>query len=115
MARRVTEADIKQINEVYYVCKNYAKTAAATGWSAATVHKYVKSDYVPDEVARPSYEFHPMSIEDTAKSLKNQTDITLLTEEEKRGYSCHKKADQLKNAFLQNLHQVLCSHIWQVS
>lgn len=84
MARRVTEADIKQINEVYYVCKNYAKTAAATGWSAATVHKYVKSDYAPDEVAQQSYEFHPMNVEDTANFLRNETDITLLTEEEKR-------------------------------
>ncbi len=84
MARRVTEKDIKQINEAYYICKNYARTAEATGWSAATVRKYVNPDYVPDEVARPVHKFKPKSIKATANLLSKESDLTLLTEQEKR-------------------------------
>lgn len=84
MARRVTEADIKQINEAYFICKNYARTAEATGWSNATVRKYVDTNYMPDKSSQQSYKFYPMDVEDTANFLKNETDITLLTEEEKR-------------------------------
>lgn len=45
MARRVTPEDIKNINDVYYTTQSYSKTAEATGWSAATVRKYVISGY----------------------------------------------------------------------
>ena len=45
MARRVAAKDIEYINEVYYLCKSYSKTAQATGWSAATVRKYVIDGY----------------------------------------------------------------------
>lgn len=49
MVKRVTAEDEKIINEVYYVCKNYAETARQTGWSVGTVRSHVKANYVPAE------------------------------------------------------------------
>lgn len=45
MAKRVTVDDIRQMNDIYYVCKSYAEVARQTGWSASTVAKYVDKDY----------------------------------------------------------------------
>ena len=41
----ITYEDIKRINEVYKECKTYAATARQTGFSPATVKKYVKKDF----------------------------------------------------------------------
>lgn len=41
MARRVTKEDIIKINEAFSKTHSYNKTAEITGWSAATVRKYV--------------------------------------------------------------------------
>lgn len=41
----ITYEDIKRINEVYKECKTYAATARKTGFSPATVKKYVRKDY----------------------------------------------------------------------
>ena len=86
MARRVTPEDIQQINEVYYQCKNYAKTAEITGWSAATCRKYAQHDYVPAAQEHKTYNIQIPSIEETAKMLieDSESELTLLTEEEKR-------------------------------
>lgn len=48
MAKRVMAEDIKLINDIFYTTQSYTKTAEATGWSAATVRKYVISDYEPE-------------------------------------------------------------------
>lgn len=45
----ITYEDIKQINEIYRECKTYAATARKTGFSPATVKKYVIKDYTPIE------------------------------------------------------------------
>ena len=45
MAKRVTEADIIQMNEAYLGCKSYSGVAKVTGWSASTVKKYIIPDY----------------------------------------------------------------------
>ena len=50
MAKRVTPQDIEQINEMYYVCQNYAEVARKTGWSSSTVAKYVDKNYVPKKL-----------------------------------------------------------------
>lgn len=47
MARRITIDDIRLINESYYRTKSYAATARETGWSAATVSKYVDKQFTP--------------------------------------------------------------------
>lgn len=49
MASRVTGEDIKKINDLYIKEKSYAEVARQTGFSPATVKKYVIPDYVPIE------------------------------------------------------------------
>lgn len=44
---RITAEQIEQINEVYYETHNKALTARTVGVSAATVSRYIQSDYVP--------------------------------------------------------------------
>ena len=83
MARRVTPEDIKHINDVYYLCKNYSKTAQATGWSAGTVKKYIIDGYEP-EAHKVEYSFNPKSVDEVASNLVEDSDITLLSEKEKR-------------------------------
>lgn len=43
--RVITYEDIKKINELYAELKTYAAVARATGFSPATVKKYVIKDY----------------------------------------------------------------------
>lgn len=47
MAKKVSLQDIQKINEIYYVCHNYAEVARQTGWSPATVKRYVDKNYIP--------------------------------------------------------------------
>lgn len=47
MAKRLTEEDKIRINEVYYLTHNYAETARQTGFSSASVKKYVIPDFKP--------------------------------------------------------------------
>lgn len=47
MAKRLTEEDKIRINEVYYLTHNYAETARQTGFSPASVKKYVILDFKP--------------------------------------------------------------------
>ena len=47
MARKVTNEDIKLMNDIYYRTKSYAETARQTGWSAGTVSRYVDKNYTP--------------------------------------------------------------------
>lgn len=46
MARRISEQDIIEINEVYAACGNIKKTAEVCGRSESTIRKYIKKDYV---------------------------------------------------------------------
>lgn len=47
MASKVTNEDVLRINEIYYKTKVYAETARQTGFSAATVKKYVIPGWQP--------------------------------------------------------------------
>lgn len=42
----ITQKEIKEINRLYLQLKTYAAVARATGFSPATVKKYVIKDYV---------------------------------------------------------------------
>lgn len=63
--RVITQKDIQEINKLYAELKTYAAVSRKTGFSPATVKKYVIKDYVPvDEEAairfnRPLPEFNP--------------------------------------------------------
>lgn len=84
MARRLTDDDKIQINEVYAICKNITKTAQITGFSAASVKKYIIPDYEPAAPNRPNLNsFNIPSIEDTIKKLQEDDGLCVLHEWEK--------------------------------
>ena len=81
--KRVGPDDIIKINEAYLACGTYSGAAAATGWSASTVRKYVISDYKSEQkVEAADIELPP--IEEIAEKLPPWYDITCLTQEEEK-------------------------------
>ena len=87
MARKVSVDDIRQMNEIYYECKNYAETARRTGWSASTVRNYIDKNFSPvleDKIHRfnPDTEMPEFS---TAmfEGVENLGDLCVLSDEEK--------------------------------
>ena len=81
--KRVGTDDIIKINEAYLACGTYSGAAAATGWSASTVKKYVISDYKSEQkVEAVDIELPP--IEEIAERLPPWYDITCLTPEEEK-------------------------------
>lgn len=87
MARRVTEKDITIINKVYYATKSFSETATRTGWSVATVKKYVDKDYKPvPAVSTKSYDLSefPEFFDTTAfETAANIGDLCVLTDNER--------------------------------
>ena len=83
MARRVSEEDIKLMNEAYLLCGTYSGVAKATGWSASTVKKYIVSDF-KSESTQKTIEISIPSVEDTITYLCNHNNLSCLTEEEKK-------------------------------
>ena len=81
--KRVSPEDIIKINEAYLACGTYSGAAAATGWSASTVKKYIISDYKTEQkVEENNIELPP--IEEIADELPPWYDITCLTPEEEK-------------------------------
>ena len=81
--KRVGPDDIIKINEAYLACGTYSGAAAATGWSASTVRKYVISDYKSEQkVEAVDIELPP--IKEIAEKLPPWYDITCLTPEEEK-------------------------------
>lgn len=48
---KVKQEDILEFNELYFKLKNYSEVARQTGFSVATVRKYVDKNYQPVEQA----------------------------------------------------------------
>ena len=84
MARKVTDKDIMDMNEAYLLCKTYSGVAAATGWSASTVRKYIILGYTSKK-EKVQYNIIVPSIEDTIKKLLENEAICCVSEEEKAG------------------------------
>ena len=81
--KRVSPEDIIKINEAYLACGTYSGTAAATGWSASTVKKYIISNYKKDQkVEEVDIELPP--IEEIADKLPPWYNLTCLTPEEEK-------------------------------
>lgn len=63
--RIINASDIKTINELYLEYGTYAEVARQTGFSPATVKKYVQPNYIPEEkrayirFTRPLPDFQP--------------------------------------------------------
>jgi len=83
MARRVDNQAIIEINEAYLATGTYSGAAAATGWSASTVKKYIIPDYKSEQkIEAVDIELPPLS--EIANKLPPWYDITCLTPEEER-------------------------------
>lgn len=87
MARRITIDDIKEINKLYYECRNYAEVARQTGWSASTVRAYVDKNYNPlteDQIRRfdPNNDMPEDFDEKIFEGLDNYGGLCELSEEE---------------------------------
>ena len=81
--KRVGPEDIIKINEAYLACGTYSGAAAATGWSASTVKKYIISDYKTEQIIEAAnIELPP--IEEIAEKLPPWYNITCLTPEEEK-------------------------------
>ena len=86
MARRVTNEDIKLMNDIYYRTKAYAETARQTGWSAGTVSKYVDKNYAPSattEIVRVDMSILPTEFNTDIFNIPNLGDLCVLTDDEK--------------------------------
>ena len=86
MARKVTNEDIKLMNEIYYRTKSYAETARQTGWSAGTVSKYVDKNFTPIaevEIVRVDMSILPTEFNTDIFNIHNLGDLCVLTADEK--------------------------------
>lgn len=85
MASKITSDIIIEINEKYYLCKNYSKVAREIGLSPSTVKKYVQDNYIPIDKRIFS---HVNIKEIEEKILRSKNDNKnfwlILSEEEKR-------------------------------
>ena len=81
MAKRVTNEDIILINEAYLAAGTYSGAAAATGWSASTVKKYIIPNYKSEQKIEVD-NIEPPPLDEIADRLPPWYDITCLTPEE---------------------------------
>ena len=84
---KITQEDIKRINESYYKLKSYAGVARELGYSAATVKKYVIADYIPED-QRQIKRFTPNDLplmfgEYLFRDVDNYGELCVLSDEEK--------------------------------
>lgn len=83
MAKRVTNEDIILINEAYLAAGTYSGAAAATGWSASTVKKYIIPNYKSEQkIEVDNIKLPPL--DEIADRLPPWYDITCLTPEEEK-------------------------------
>lgn len=84
MAKRVTEEDIKIINEVYLACGTYSKTAEITRHSASTVKKYILPDYKPAAMSvSTDTKIEPATIDEAMNYLLSNSNLCSLTPRER--------------------------------
>lgn len=82
---KVTQEDILNFNELYLKLKTYAAVARETGFSASTVKKYIKPDYVPRaqiNIIRYDGSKMPTPTTEPFKGVENYGDLCVLSAEE---------------------------------
>lgn len=83
MAKRITNEDIVKINDAYLLCGTYSGAAAATGWSASTVKKYIIPNY-QSSTKQIYVEIDIPSIQNTIQYLQSTKDLSAVTSEEEK-------------------------------
>ena len=83
MAKRVTQEDIIQINELYLKLKTKAAVARETGFSASTVAKYIIADYkLAAAIERKKFEGELPEFDETIFQLDSWETLLILSDEE---------------------------------
>lgn len=82
MANRITEEQIRIINEEYLRCHTYSGAAKAAGCSPSTAKKYIIPDFSACALSTKEYDIEPMPIESIAVFTTTSQILTELTIEE---------------------------------
>lgn len=89
MANRITEEQIRIINEEYLRCHTYSGAAKAAGCSPSTAKKYIIPDFSACAPSIKEYDIEPMPIESiTVFTTTSQilTELTIEEEEELKDF-----------------------------
>ena len=89
MANRITEEQIRIINEEYLRCHTYSGAAKAAGCSPSTAKKYIIPDFSACAPSTKEYDIEPMPIESiTVFTTTSQilTELTIEEEEELKDF-----------------------------
>ena len=89
MANRITEEQIRIINEEYLRCHTYSGAAKAAGCSPSTAKKYIIPDFSVCAPNIKEYDIEPMPIESiTVFTTTSQilTELTIEEEEELKDF-----------------------------
>ena len=84
--KRVTNEDIRLMNELYYKYKSYAEVARQTGWSSSTVSKYIDKNFKPiDETKIKHVGVNDVPEFTTAlfEGVENLGDLCVLSDDER--------------------------------
>lgn len=88
MARKVSDADIERMVELYSQIGTYAGVAREVGFSASTVRKYIiaANEQKPPEV-KEGNKFDPAAVErvEVSKEIFKGGDLLCLTDKERQG------------------------------
>lgn len=82
MANRITEEQIRIINEEYLRCHTYSGAAKAAGCSPSTAKKYIIPNFSACALSTKEYDIEPMPIESIAVFTTTSQILTELTIEE---------------------------------
>lgn len=91
MANRITEEQIRIINEEYLRCHTYSGAAKAAGCSPSTAKKYIIPNFSACAPSTKEYDIEPMPIESiavftTASQIYKVTELTAEEEEELKDF-----------------------------
>lgn len=89
MANRITEEQIRIINEEYLRCHTYSGAAKAAGCSPSTAKKYIIPNFSACAPSIKEYDIEPMPIESiTVFTTTSQilTELTIEEEEELKNF-----------------------------
>lgn len=91
MASRITEEQIRIINEEYLRCHTYSGAAKAAGCSPSTAKKYIIPNFSPCAPSIKEYGIEPMPIESvsiftTSTQIYKATELTIEEKEELKDF-----------------------------
>lgn len=91
MASRITEEQIRIINEEYLRCHTYSGAAKAAGCSPSTAKKYIIPNFSACAPSAKDYDIEPMPIESimaftTATQIYKATELTTEEKEELKDF-----------------------------